>query len=94
MFDSLLLRKCEAEKRAYLRAGIIAASIFNANPFRGKDARPVDPLDFVPGGKPAEPRAQTAQEQARVLTEIFGCGPEWAQSRKLKIENRKSAKRR
>lgn len=30
------------------RAGVVAASVCNANPFRGKDSKPVKPEDFKP----------------------------------------------
>jgi len=56
-----------------LRSGIIAAAIYNASPFRGKDANLVSPLEFIPGEKP-ETR-QTLQEQIAAVTAAFKCGP-------------------
>jgi len=73
-FDGLLERKREQDKLAFLQAGIVAASIYNANPFRGQGAKAVDPLDFVPGYQ-KQTRQQTVAEQVQALTRIMGCGP-------------------
>lgn len=55
---------------------MVGASIYNANPFRSRDADVVSPLDFL---APEERRelepSQTPEEQVNILTEIFGCGP-------------------
>jgi hypothetical protein len=72
-FDALFRRKQEAERRAFLRSGIIAAAIYNANPFRGQDAKPVSPLEFVPGERPES--RQTLAEQIAAVTAAFKCGP-------------------
>lgn len=72
----MLERKLAAERQAMLCAGTIAASIYNANPFRSSEAEPVSPLDFLPANdrRRFEPE-QTIEEQIAILTEIFGCGP-------------------
>ena len=36
------------EYRGDVQAGIIAATIANANPYRGKNAKPLQPSDFFP----------------------------------------------
>lgn len=40
--------------QGFLRAGIIASTIVNANPFRGKNSKSVSPMDFVPRFIPDE----------------------------------------
>lgn len=74
LLDALLNRQVEREKREYLRAGIVAAAIYNANPFRGKNSKAVSPLDFVPSFGEVQKKAGI-REQVQALTEIFGCGP-------------------
>ncbi|HLZ07508.1 MAG TPA: hypothetical protein VKT80_02900 [Chloroflexota bacterium] len=57
-------------------AGTIAAAVYNANPFRGENAKVIDPLDFVPDWKKRKtPEVQSAEEQIRILTKIMGSGP-------------------
>ena len=73
-FDALLDRKREQDKLAFLQTGMVAAAIYNANPFRGQGAKAVDPLDFVPGYQ-KQNRQQTVDEQVQTLTRIMGCGP-------------------
>ena len=34
--------------RGDLQAGVVSATVVNANPYRGKDAKPVSPDEFVP----------------------------------------------
>jgi hypothetical protein len=46
-FEALLDRSIEEQRRAQICAGIVAAAVFNANPFRGKHAKAVKPLEFV-----------------------------------------------
>jgi hypothetical protein len=57
-----------------LYSGIVAAAIWNANPFRKEGSPPVSPLDFVPDEK-RDRGPQTLDEQVRFLTEVMGCGP-------------------
>jgi hypothetical protein len=61
-----------------LCAGIVAAAVYNANPFRKAGAKMANPGDFAPERKrlreePGE--AQTEEQQIAILTAIFGCGP-------------------
>jgi hypothetical protein len=46
-FESLLDRAIESQRRQQICAGIVAAAVFNANPFRGKNSHSVSPLDFI-----------------------------------------------
>jgi hypothetical protein len=46
-FEALLDRAIESQRRQQINAGIVAAAVFNANPFRAKNSRGVSPLDFV-----------------------------------------------
>jgi len=71
MFDALLTRKQEHHKRACYYSGIVAAAIYNANPFRSKNAEPVSPVDFIPG----ERKRQSLAEQVKAVTAAFKCGP-------------------
>lgn len=57
-----------------LYAGVVAAELWNSSPYRDKDARRVSPLDFVPKEKQSE-RAQSLDEQIKILTKVMGCGP-------------------
>lgn len=59
-----------------LYAGVIAAEIWNANPFRKEGSPPVSPLDFVPKSRTEIAAAQSLDEQIRILTIAMGCGPE------------------
>jgi hypothetical protein len=54
----------------------VAAAVYNANPFRAADSKPVSPLDFLPEAerRKLEP-PQWLDEQIATLTSIFGCGP-------------------
>lgn len=52
------------ERRADLRAGIVASTIANAH--RGKEGRPYTPQDFMPDFEPADAAAETARLMARV----------------------------
>lgn len=66
------------ERPAYLRAGIIAATI--ANVFRSKKSKRFSPDDFMPQEpKPAAPQVQSVTEQKRALERIF----EWAKRQGL-----------
>ena len=82
--DELLSRKWEGEKREFLRSGIVAAAIYNANPFRDKNAKAVNPLDFVPDDKPKDNQLEA---QIKAVSAAFGCGP--ARPVKSKIETGK-----
>lgn len=70
MFDALLKRKQEATKRGFLYAGIVAAAIYNANPFRGAGAKLVNPLDFVPDYDRKPAPAQTREQQLAIMRSI------------------------
>jgi len=72
-FDALLTRKGEEHKRNCYYAGLVAASVYNANPFREKNSKEVSPLDFMPGERPI--KRQTVQEAVAAMTRAFGCGP-------------------
>jgi hypothetical protein len=85
-FDALLSRKWESEKRSFLRAGIVAAAIYNANPFRDKNAKAVNPLDFVPDDKP---KGNQLEAQIKAVSAAFGCGPGKPEKPKTKTEKRK-----
>ncbi len=69
--DALLERRIEFYRRT---TGTVAAAIYNANPFRGKDSDPISAFDFFPGAKPRA-RTQSVDEQIRVLTSVMGVGP-------------------
>ena len=47
-FEALLARRSAQYNRERLNAGIVAAAIYNANPFRGENSKNVLPIDFVP----------------------------------------------
>jgi hypothetical protein len=55
--------------RGDLQAGVVAATVVNANPYRGKDARPVTPDEFVPDwdGSRRERRGRSSLEAWRAL---------------------------
>lgn len=46
LFAALLDRKQESERAQNLRAGLIAASIYNANPYRKQGSPAIKPEDF------------------------------------------------
>jgi hypothetical protein len=77
LFEELLDRHLEEHRRRMLYAGVVAAEIWNANPYRGENAKYISPLDFVPDSTrlAAKAKPQTLAEQIAVLTQIFGCGP-------------------
>lgn len=55
--------------RGDLQAGVVAATVVNANPYRAKDARPVTPDEFVPDwdGTRKERRGRSSLEAWRAL---------------------------
>lgn len=68
------------EYAAYLRSGIIAAAIFNANPFRQKGSKVFSPEDFMPKEPGSvKPKSQSIEEQKAVLKGIFS----YAKKKKL-----------
>jgi hypothetical protein len=77
LFDALLDRHLEDHRRRMLYAGVVAAELWNASPYRGADSKYVSPLDFVPDRKLKKQDSfdQTMQQQIEVLTAIMGCGP-------------------
>jgi hypothetical protein len=68
-FDLLCGRQAERDKIGFLQAGIIAATVCNL--FRGKDDKPISPVDFVPGKKSEESNDQSAEEQVAALRRCF-----------------------
>jgi hypothetical protein len=78
LFDALLDRHLEDHRRRMLYAGVVAAELWNASPYRGADAKYISPLDFVPDRKLKKPDSsvdQSMQQQIEILTAIMGCGP-------------------
>jgi hypothetical protein len=73
-YAALLKRRREVNRRADLRAGIVAAVIANAH--RGKDSQPFRPKDFMVDPPPAAaPRPQTPAEMlamVETLNALFG----------------------
>lgn len=55
--------------RGDLQAGVVSATVVNANPYRAKDARPVSPDEFVPDwdGSRRERRERSSLEAWRAL---------------------------
>jgi hypothetical protein len=75
-FEALLDRKTEERNRAQLNAGIVAAAMYNANPFREKGSAAANPLDFVPDYREKSKQVgQTLEEQIAILTKVMGSGP-------------------
>lgn len=60
-----------------LYAGVVAAAVWNANPFGGEDRKAMSPLDFVPDLPRPEPTGitQSLDDQIKILTEVMRCGP-------------------
>jgi hypothetical protein len=61
-----------------LYAGVVAAELWNASPYRGDKAKYISPLDFVPDRKSKKKQdriSQTLDQQIEILTAIMGCGP-------------------
>jgi hypothetical protein len=79
MFEALLARRQEEHKRGFVLAGIVAAAVYNANPFREKGAKVVSPLDFVPDYEAKQAPVQTAAEQMTALKAGLAA---WQRSRK------------
>lgn len=52
LLDELAEREAELERRAILRAGLIAAEIINWSPLKRRGSRKVRPSDFVPRPPP------------------------------------------
>ena len=77
MFEALLERRREEQRTDFIVAGVVAAAIYNANPFRGKDAKAVGPLDFVPEylkGKGSGEKRQSIRQQVAVLAGMLRPG--------------------
>jgi hypothetical protein len=58
--------------------GTLAATAYNANPFRGKDDTVIRPEDIFPSLRAVAAEStgeQTIEEQIAILTAIMGCGP-------------------
>jgi hypothetical protein len=71
-FHEMLTRKQAAHKRACFYSGIVAAAVYNANPYRSKNAEPVSPVDFMPSeGR----KSMSLAEQIRVVAAALKCGP-------------------
>jgi hypothetical protein len=76
LFDALLDRHLEAHRRRMLYAGVVAAEIWNANPFGSADRKAISALDFVPDLAPKRGELpQTLDQQIKILTAVMGCGP-------------------
>jgi hypothetical protein len=58
----------EREKRADLRAGVIAASVINMTPMKNR-RKPVSPVDLFPSLKEIRP-PQSPEQQQKILTAI------------------------
>jgi hypothetical protein len=71
LFDALLKRKEEEERKRYIHTGILAAAIINFSGNRSGD--PVDPLDFVPGTekKELDLSKMSPKEQRAALGAMF-----------------------
>jgi hypothetical protein len=66
MINALLERREREQRRASLRAGMIAATICNANPFRKEGSEILTAEDFAPDPKaPQEPSEEEKLEQFR-----------------------------
>jgi hypothetical protein len=64
--EAVRLRQSALDEAANLRAGLIAATIINANPYRKKGSPPMKPTDFF-----REPvKAQSPAEMAQVLDRL------------------------
>ncbi len=74
MYDLLTERSLEQHRREMLYAGVVAAELWNTNPYRERGSKPVSALDFVPMEKKETP-PQTLEEQIRILASVMGCGP-------------------
>jgi hypothetical protein len=59
----VLQQVAQRERQANLRAGLIAATIVNSNPYRKKGARRLKPEDFIKGPR----EYMTAEEGARFM---------------------------
>lgn len=76
-FELLLERKRQADRQAYLQAGIVAAAVINYSLARGEDHKAMSPWDFVPGGNPNEEGERvdltkmTPEAQAAYVKGIF-----------------------
>lgn len=70
MLEALLDRRVEEHKRGFLMAGIVAAAVYNSNPFREKGAKVFEAVDFVPGYQKRD-AVQGPREQAVMLRAIF-----------------------
>lgn len=70
--DAMLERRQEHYRRT---AGLISATFFNANPFRGKDSKHITPDMFFPMPGAKSVRQQSEDEMVAVLTAVMGCGP-------------------
>lgn len=63
--------------------GLLASTIINSAPFRGKDAQTVTPFDFFPDQRKRETperagHRQTPEDHEKILTAIFKRPPEKA----------------
>jgi hypothetical protein len=65
-----------------LRAGVVAAAVYNANPFRGSGARTVHAEDFVPDTEAQ--REPTEEEKLEGFKQFFAAMNEAADIRKMR----------
>jgi hypothetical protein len=78
LFDGLLDRHLEAHRRSMLYAGVVAAELWNASPYRGEKAKYISPLAFVPelaSRKKHDHSSQSLDDQIKILTAVMRCGP-------------------
>ena len=66
-FDALTQRHVLAQRREDFRAGLVAASIYNAMSGGKKGRRPFQPWDFFPATKPPPAVKSAAQLEAEVV---------------------------
>lgn len=69
LFEALLKRKEEEDRKKFIHTGIIAAATIN---FSGNITDPVDPMDFVPGQqKEIDLSKMTPEQQAEHVHTLF-----------------------
>ena len=66
-FDALTQRLVLSQRREDFRAGLVAASIYNAMSGGKKGRRPFQPWDFFPATKPPPAVKSAAQLEADVI---------------------------
>jgi hypothetical protein len=64
-----LTRRTKEQRHALLCAGIVAAAVFNGNPFRDRNAPVVSPEDFI--ADPDRDREPTEEEKLEEFKAFF-----------------------